>query len=264
MIVLKKKSTINVYLDNSEILISDAFDEKTRDLKFRSWHYVIVKKFIQQIKDDDFIRQKFIKLIIIDKEIILDFERMKNIIFNFDCTMFIVNKKFLYFMIFASVIKHLFQSIQMRDIENSVLSSIEYVNLKISFVEQLKKSIVNKIRRQVHIVDDLKVNLLMRSDICDLKRITLDYDNERMILNNCRNMIIFMKIKSGERIKRVIRAHHTIIVFLKSITFVSIRLRKAALLFKERDFMFHSKVSSRFNDSENIFSHIIDANMCII
>ena len=104
-------------------------------------------------------------------------------------------------MIFASIIKYSFQSIRMRDIENSVLSFIEYVNLKISFVEQLKKSVVDKIHRQIYIVDDLKVNLLMKSDICDLKRITFNYDNERIILNNCRNMIVLMKIKSDERIK---------------------------------------------------------------
>ena len=104
----------------------------------------------------------------------------------------------------------------------------------------------------------------MRSDICDLKHITLDYDNERMILNNCRNMIIFMKIKSDERIKRVIRAHYTIIVSFKLITFISIRLRKVVFLFKKCNLMFHSKVSSRFDDNENIFLYIIDANMCIV
>ena len=135
MIALKKKSTIDVYFNDLKILIFDAFDEEIRDLKFCSWHYIIVKKFIQQIKNDDFIRQKFIESIINNKEIIFDFEKTKNIISDFDYIMFIVNRKFLYFMIFALIIKHLLQSIRMRDIENSVLLFIEYVNLKISFIE---------------------------------------------------------------------------------------------------------------------------------
>lgn len=60
--------------------------------------------------------------------------------------MSIIDRKFLLAQLFATIIKHIFQSIRIQDIEIVYLSSLEYITLKLSMSNILKStSICEKI-----------------------------------------------------------------------------------------------------------------------
>ena len=94
----------------------------------------------------------------------------------------------------------------MRDIDDVMIFSSEYIMLKIivdnTFDERL---IINKLRKQSHVVDELKINLLLSSDIFNFEKMIVNYNCERLLLHCCRDMnvsIIVISIK--QRINRVI------------------------------------------------------------
>lgn len=85
--------------------------------------------------------------------------------------MSVVDRKFLFTKASNHVVKHFAQSIKVRSIEDVIVSSSEYTLLEISFLGKLlfDKIALGKIRRHVHIVDNLKTNLLMGLDILGLE-----------------------------------------------------------------------------------------------
>ena len=256
-----KKITVTTYHDiSAEMIISDASKENSQGLEFKSWHYATVKESIKQIENDEELN--------LFEHVETSLEMSENdLISNIDCIMFIVDKQFLHERISSSIIKHTSSSVKVRDIENVVLSFSKYVTIEISMRDILNKTlVVDKIRRQLHIVDNLKINIFMRSNILSLEKMIVNYDRELLTIECCKNMKMFMTITSNERVKRAIRAHHSIIIFARFSIMISVRLRDHSKLFHDRDLMFtsYSQTFDRFDSKDEICSHIIDVNMCVV
>ena len=233
----------------------DASKKNSQELDFRSWHYATIKKIIQQIENDDFVSDTF--YVSTDENDLISDTR---------CTMFIIDRNFLYRKISTSIVKHIAQSIRVRNIDDSILSSFEYVILKISMKDHLADSIIEKIRRQLYIVDELKANMLMRSNILDSEKMILNYNKKLLIIDSCRSMTNSMTITLDEKIKRVVRALHIITMLAHSSIMISVRLCENSNFCHDRDlmFIFYDQTSHRFNSEENVLAYIIDVNICAI
>ena len=143
----------------------------------------------------------------------------------------------------------------------------EYISLKFIIHGTLnEKSIVDKLRRQIHIIDDLKINMFIDFDILDSERMILDYATKQLIINSCKRMKIFMKIIfRRDKVNKIVRAHDVIIVSLHLNIIIFIRFRDKSKFFKNRDLMFMSmKLSDRFDFDDDVLNYIIDVNMCVV
>ena len=75
--------------------------------------------------------------------------------------------------------------------------TFEYVIVFIYFVDKntIDKKIKICFRREIHIVDDLKTNMLIENDIIDLKIFIINLNNKIVRINNC-NVIVLIEIRS--------------------------------------------------------------------
>ena len=122
---------IKIYHENFEIIIFNVFLKQFEGLRFRFWRYAIIKEFVVVIQKDDNVKfNKFTK---------------NDIISNFDCIMSVIDRKFLASQISNAIIKRIAQIIKIWDINDAMISSSEYIMLKIIVSDILKKrSIIDK------------------------------------------------------------------------------------------------------------------------
>ena len=81
--------------------------------------------------------------------------------------------------------------------------------------------------------------MLIESNIISFENINIDYRISFMSIENCKSIIISIKIISNDKkIRKVVRAHHIIIILFKLSFLISVRLRDNILLFIDRDLMF--------------------------
>ena len=147
------------------------------------------------------------------------------------------------------------------------MSSFEYTFLKLIIDDTLnEKLIIDKLRRQVHIIDDLKINMFIEFDIFDSKRMMLNYVIEQLTINSCKEMKIFMKITfKRNKINKIVRVYNVIVVPSYLNIMISIRFRDKSEFFKDRDLMFMStKLSDCLDFDDDVLNHIIDVNMCVV
>ena len=248
------------YHDEFEILHFDTFSKHSQKLNFHFWHYATMKNSINAFQNNDIIIE-LIELSIINVDDKNDF------ILNLNCIMSIINRRFFLIEIFNYIVKRISMSVKIRGINNVMMLSSEYIFLKFIIDDTLnEKSIVDKLRRQVHIINDLKTNMFIEFNILDSKRIMLNYVIKQLTIDNCKEMKIFMKITSKrDKINKIICVYDVIVVSFHSRIIIFICFCDKSKLFKNRDLMFMStKLLNRLNFNDNILNHIIDVNMCIV
>lgn len=93
----------------------------------------------------------------------------------------------------------------------------------------------------------------------------IDYKREKLHIGSCRNMqisIIVTLVKN--KMKRAMRALSRIVILIRSITMILVQFRGSELS-KDRNLLFIStKDSARFEINDEVFSHVINVNLCAI
>ncbi len=182
--------------------------------------------------------------------------------------MLIIDRKFLYKQLIIAIIKYTFQSIRVRDIENIYFLLLKYAILKLFVNDSLNNaSIRKKLQRQMHIVNNLKINMLIELNILDSQKMHLDYEYKQLILDNCKEMFVSIKvILIKNKINQVIRTFTTITILLYSNTIISIRLRKDTQLSQNCDFIFvsYQQTSNCFDFENKILFYVINVNLSIM
>ena len=238
-----------------KIIYSNVFAEQFEDFNFRSWHYAIIKDLVQVINDDDFLTSAITNM------------KKNDFIFDSNCIMSAVDRKFLFIRILNMIIliKRTPQSIKIREIDEFLILFFEYVILKFILRNILdEKLVIDKLRRQIHIIDDLKTNMLIDSNILSSEKMLIDYNKKILVLNYCRGMKIFMQMKFfREKINKMIRVYDVITILAHFSALIFIKLRSKAF-FEDKNFMFISSKTNRFDLDDEILFHIIDAHLCAV
>ena len=94
----------------------------------------------------------------------------------------------------------------------------EYVIVFMIFIKKNDKSNDVRVmfRREVHIKNNLKINIFMRNKIISSKKIFINFENDIARINSC-NVIIFIKMRIfNKAIFKLIHLRKTIIIFSRS------------------------------------------------
>ena len=95
------------------------------------------------------------------------------------------------------------------------------------------------IRREVYIMNDLRVNLLLDINAMMSENIKINYFNNQLSMTSCEDFIIVISINLiNSRIDRVIRIKAVIKLTLNAMIEVSIQIREKDNLSSRRDYLF--------------------------
>ena len=148
---------------------------------------------------------------------------------------------------------------------------IYYSNKYIIFIFYIKGILLDfndtyifaEITREIHIIDNLKINIFININIFTSKRIIIDFATQSIKINNYRN--IFILINSHTRfnlIKRIVKLLSRIILSPRVITSITVIYTKK--LSSNRDLLFESQYLFSLKHANEIYAYIIDIFFRII
>ena len=216
---------------------------KQIDYVFRFWWYVIVQ--INHTTND------IAKDICVDTNYIMslvDRNYFRRVLSNYDAR-----------------IRMTVQNIQVRKIDIKLHDISKYIELNFYIVDNRQNDfkIVVHFEREVHLVNDLKINIFVDMNILTFEFMILDLKHRLLTIVNC-NMTISLSMTFREqRIDKVLRTIVTVIVSFHSCVIVSIKLRDNALLI-DRDYNFCFKSNQMLKQENDFFVIIIDSNSMTI
>ena len=143
------------------------------------------------------------------------------------------------FISINSEIKRIIAKIFIRGLDSKIHYSNKYAIL-IFYIEGVllnKTYTFAEIKREIHIVDNLKVGILIGSNILTPKRIVINFITQSIKIDSYRNIIISMNSRAySKSIKRVIKFLSRIILLLHTTTQISVTYFDK--LSKNRDLLF--------------------------
>ena len=107
-----------------------------------------------------------------------------------------------------------------------------YIKEKIDF-----KNAIIHIHRELYIINDLKIKILLKMNIIIFKRIIIDINVKIFRINNYKNFIIDFNIiiKNNKRIRKILKIEKKIIIEINTIIKVFINFFKKLF---NRDYLF--------------------------
>lgn len=110
-----------------------------------------------------------------------------------------------------------------------------------------------KFIRDIHVVDNLKANILIDMDIFGPEGVVIDLSHQRVIFTNCDGVSIPVQIivRDNVRIRRVVRIEKRYIISVKSTGTVVVLFRGKGFLL-DRDFLFESEMNG-------VYTHFVDS-----
>lgn len=122
---------------------------------------------------------------------------------------------------------------------------------------------IAQFQREIHLINDLKIKMLIDIDIMRSKRIQLNLNSRIMQIESCQNLVAAIDIfaRSNANVKRVVRSRDRIVILSHTLYEISIKLKK---LFNDRYFMFESDYKQNLKIKDDVYAHIVNAQLFFI
>jgi hypothetical protein len=152
-------------------------------------------------------------------------------------------------------------SLNVRETSINKHETSEYIIVTIYFTDKIfeEKLVRRIIRREIHLINNLKINMLIKNDILDFENIIIDEANNKTIITSCNNMIVLIEIRtlSKKIINKTLHARVFTIISSRSMTTILVHHTN---LSSNRDFLFKSEkqhivldvLSKLVSDSDDI------------
>jgi hypothetical protein len=214
----------------------DFFKNIDIDFEFRDWIYVKIMISLS-IKDNE-------------AQVCLDT----------DCNVILTNRNFIKINESHYIIRRMTISLNVRELKTNKHEILKYIIAIIYFSESFAKDekfIREMIRREIHLMNNLKINMFIENDILDSEKIFIDDVNNKVIIVSCEHMIILIEIKtfSKDMINKILHVKSITIIstyFMIAISIYNINLLINLLI--NRNFLFEFK-----NVNVSLFAHTIDS-----
>ena len=236
---LKKiKSVIELFKNSSIIFTIMSFVNSDRDIKiefdFRKYQYVSARLILRKN----------------------DAENTK--CFDNDVVFILTNRRFFQTQS-KKFIKKMITFIIVREIGTDKHFCDEYVIFIIFFrgTNAEKQKIRANFKRKIHIMNEFKTNILIKTNILTSKKFNLNFKNSTTMIENCRIIIsITIKRRSNADVDRIVNLKKIIMISPRSI--LSMKIHHLDISTK-RNFLFE------FNDVDFFFyAHMIDSQTTIV
>ena len=192
----------------------------------------------------------------------------KRICLDSGCTMTLGDRAFLKNNIwgFENNIRKTSSPIPVRGLGNKIHYSGEYFVVDMYF-QGISNGVSSTahIRREIHVVDDLKVNVLVGIDILASESMLLDFGKRTLCIGSCQNLVTDIDIlsKSEPNLRRVVRAKSRITVSAHAFMEIPVHVKGSALP-SDRDFFFEPSYSHDLGRNGGLYTHIVDASLSMV
>ena len=194
--------------------------------------------------------------------------RLKNndsikICIDIDCSVTMIERKFFTQLLFDVSIQKLISSISMRNVEEKIVKSNEYMLVKMSFDDTFKskQSVIDVIRIEIHFIDDFAINLLLINDVIYSENIKIDSIKRRLTITNCESFRVSIEIFNRiiSNVKRIIRSRQIYILMLDEL--IEILVIYHNVLSDDRDFLFESHCQYDLNYDDDVYVHVVNNDL---
>ena len=154
-----------------------------------------------------------------------------------------------------------------REIDDREFFSADYVNLDFYIDDKIKnKSIIVYIKRDVHIVDNLKIKMLIDSDIICSKKMIVDLQKRKVTIVNCDLTISIICTSTTSRVNQIFRFKQIVIISAHTIMIVSFKFQNDQFdLSIERNYIFQFHVIFiNLNAEKNVMTHVMNNNFSFV
>ncbi len=188
---------------------------------------------------------------------------------NIEYVMSLIDTKYLMITLSKITIEKMSTSINVRKIENILHQFNAYVILDLYLDELFNdKKTRDHIRREFHVMNELKCKLLMRLNIMTSEEMIINLINKSLIISTCENLIVSIRInlKSNSRIRRIVHSKEFVIVFSNFVTSILTYMREKKLSFN-KDFLFesnHDVLTASLDDMSNLYTHVCNCNLVFV
>ena len=157
-------------------------------------------------------------------------------------------------------VKKLATPIPVRGLENQITTTNEYVNL-VSYIdgEVDSKPGTTCFTSKVHLVDNLKANILFRNDTITAQGIVVDLNRKILKFGRCQGLQAPLNVVASKEVKRIVKAKATLSIPAKST--INIPIAFKGDLPKNRDFLFKPDYTSNLRINGGIYTHIVDSSL---
>ena len=235
-----KITSINI-IASIQIIDSTNKMKNYREFAFKSHRYAIVKN----------------SLILKNAE--------QKLCINSETFMSLINRAFLTKQLFY-IIKHkTIFSIKIKNIKFAIHNNSKYVILDLYMSEKCQKnSAIAHFKTKFHIINEIKINMLIKMNVMNSKRINLNFENKIMIIFTCRNIQISINFHQKKiSVNRTVRIAIQITMSIEKTIAVSIRIKNAQIS-KNRDYNFFSKMKRMLKFEKKYFVHITSLNLVAV
>ena len=162
-------------------------------------------------------------------------------------------------------IQQLASSISIRKINDKLIKINDFVliNLYIIDVDFIDKFTIAVVTAEVHLMNKLDVNMLIDVNVLKSQKMTLNFDINKFIINNCdvqANIDSIIRFKLY--LKRIIRNQKVYIVLFDEI--VKIPVTFSDDLSVDRNFLFEFQCNEYLNQNDDVFVHIMNVNLFFV
>ena len=155
-------------------------------------------------------------------------------------------------------------TIKIREIDG-VHDNSEYVELDIFISEKIKKSPrIAQLRIELHLIDALKVNVLIETNVLILEEMILIFVKKIFTIFSCDVMKVSIQVeRKKEMMNRIVRILRKTVILSKKLETVSVRIKKTKLS-KDRDYSFFSIIDEKLESKGGFCAHVVDSNIKIV
>ena len=184
---------------------------------------------------------------------------------NSETFMSLINRAFLIKQLLY-IIKHKTTfNIKIKNIKFAIHDNSKYVILNLYMSKKYQEnSATAHFKTKFHIINEIKINMLIKINVMKSKRINLNFENKIIIIFTCKNIQISINFhRKKTSINRTIWTAIQITMSIEKIIIVSVRI-KSAQISKNRNYNFFSKMKRMLKSKKKYFVHVTSFNLVAV
>ena len=182
---------------------------------------------------------------------------------DIECSVTMIDRKFFTQLLSNVSVQKLTSSISVRDVENKIVKSDEYMFVSMSFDDLLKseQTAIGVIETKMHFIDDFATNMLLANDVIYSQDIKIDFEKRRLTIVKCESFRVSIEIfnRTISHVKRIIRFRQTYILMPNDLAKIFVTYHDS--FSDDRNFLFESHCQYDLEYDDDVYAHVIDSNL---
>ena len=137
------------------------------------------------------------------------------------------------------------------------------LNFYILDIIKNNKFVITYFKRKIHFVDNLFTKIFINVNTIILKKIVINIDKQKIIINSCEIIIKFNIKFKNQRIDRIVRILQQLTISLYTHITIFVKIKNKQLL-NDKNYFFLLTNESRLKIAKSFFAYIINVHLIVV